>query len=140
MSYTCAFCREVIQGKPKILLPSIVRQVRYNNYEISMKGNKLFKQYTGTSSGYEMVKEVSVCDEHIVAWKERYPVIVESEPKNIRVEYSRYPIREEDKQRAIQNDRVVVIDSLPVKPGEKSSTWTDEDYIGFEDEPSDKYE
>jgi len=55
-------------------------------------------------------------------------------------EYSNWPIREEDRQNAIINDRVVVIDSLPQVKEERKPTWVDEDYIEFEDEPSSKYD
>lgn len=138
MSFICDHNKEVATSKCNIL-PKEIRIVHYNNYEVYMRGNKLVKQYMGTTTGTEIAKEMKVCD----TCKE---LLVGTEPaiaseKNVMVEYSHWPIREEDRQNAVINNRVIVIDSLPVKNEEvKKPTWVDEDYIGFEDEPSDKYE
>lgn len=139
MSYTCAFGNEIVQGQPKNMMQSIVRIVHYNNYKVSMKGRKLIKQFMGTSTGIETVKEVPVCNQHIEEWKNTQQAFIDSKPKYVTVEYEKYPIKQEDKQAAIKNDNVIVIDTLPNKVEEKSS-WYNNDYIGFDDEPEDKYE
>lgn len=138
MSFICDNHREAATSKCNII-PKEVRVVHYNNYEVFMRGNKLVKQYMGTSTGTETAREMKVCDACKELLNASDPAIVGE--KNVTVEYSQYPIREEDRQNAIINNRVIVIDSLPVKDEEeKKPTWVDEDYIGFDDEPSDKYE
>ena len=138
MSFICDNHREAATSKCNII-PTEVRVVHYNNYEVFMRGNKLVKQYMGTTTGFETAKEMRVCDKCKEILDATDSAIVGE--KNVTVEYSQYPIREEDRQNAIINNRVIVIDSLPVKDEEeKKPTWVDEDYIGFEDEPSDKYE
>ncbi len=137
MSFICDHNKEVTHGKCNII-PKEVRIVHYNNYEVFMRGNKLIKQYKGTTTGVETATEMRICDKckELLAGSE--PAIVGE--KTVMAEYSNWPIREEDRQNAIINDRVVVIDSLPQVSEETKPTWVDEDYIGFEDEPSSKYD
>lgn len=139
MSFICDYHKEAAIATKCNILPKEVRVVHYNNYEVFMRGNKLIKQYKGTSTGVETATEMRVCDKckELLAGSE--PAIVGE--KNVITEYSNWPIREEDRQKAIINDRVVIIDTLPqIKEEEKKPTWIDEDYIGFEDEPSSKYD
>lgn len=137
MSFICDYNKEVAATKCNII-PKEVRIVHYNNYEVFMRGNKLVKQYMGTTTGVETAKEMQVCDKCRDLLVGSEPAIVGE--KNVMVEYSHWPISEEDRQNAIVNNRVIVIDSLPQVKEERKPTWVDEDYIGFEDEPSDKYE
>jgi uncharacterized protein with ACT and thioredoxin-like domain len=137
MSFICDHNKEVATSKCNIL-PKEIRVVHYNNYEVYMRGNKLVKQYMGTTTGTEIAKEMRVCDtcKELLAGSE--PTIVGE--KTVMAEYSNWPIRDEDRQNAIINDRVIVIDTLPQVKEERKPTWVDEDYIEFEDEPSSKYD
>ena len=136
MSFICDHNKEVAFSKCNII-PKEIRIVHYNNYETYMRGNKLVKQYTGTTTGVETAKEMKVCDECMEKYyKLSEPAMVGE--KNIMTEYSHWPIREEEKQNAIVNNRIIIIDTLPQVKTEKKPIW-EEDYIGFEDEPSRKY-
>jgi hypothetical protein len=138
MSYICAHGRELVEGQAKNMVPVIVRLVNYNNYELSMRGNKLVKQYMGTTNGTEVVKEVSVCKDHLDEWKERNPVQVLEETKNVDVEYSRSYIKTETIQQAIQNGRVVTIDTPP--NAKEENQWQGDESYQYNDEPDEKYD
>lgn len=111
MGYRCYVTGEHVQGKSPIMVATEQRKVEYNNYAVSMRGKNLFKQYTGTTEGFETVKEVAISPDNygdfITTFKPRIVGV-----KKIINETESYSIKYEDKHNAIANNRIVVNDNI----------------------------
>ena len=121
MSYICYATKEPVPaGTPMVLVPLVKRKVNYNNYEVTLKGNRLFKQYTGTTTGYETAVEVPVTPSLVESFVESNPTQYLPEPKNVTSEFFPRKIKPEIKEKLEASDQVTVNDKLPSPVSEDS--------------------
>ena len=66
MSFECKYCREKIQGVKKALIPIKKRHVRYQKFIAGTMERPEGPEFFGEPiEGYETVKEVAVCENHV---------------------------------------------------------------------------
>lgn len=114
MSYTCYATGEFVQGIKSNLVPTKLRKVNYNNYLVYQKGNKIIKQFTGSTSGLEVVEEKPVSlpayNDFIV---NHNPPIVDE--KTINNEFTKRRISAELYNKASTTNNIITINELPEK-------------------------
>jgi len=87
MSYYCHACKKIVQGEKRILIPSVVRKVKY----IGTMLRKSYRRdeeptiiYTGDSEGWEIVEAVSVCKSLAEGYKEGNPPREDKQVKEVK--------------------------------------------------------
>ena len=112
MGYRCYVTGEHVNGKKPIMVAISQRKVSYINYAVSMKGKNLFKQYIGTTEGYETVKEVAVSPDNYESFISTLKPTIQSTREVIN-EHEIHKIKYESKSMAIANNKVIVNNDLP---------------------------
>lgn len=131
MSYTCYASSEHVRGQIRNLVPIEVRKVNYVNYSVTMRGNKLFKQYMGTTTGFETIKEVPVSPASLDEFTAKYSEPTIKDEKTIVVEFEPFYIKFEDKSRAISKNNVIVNDKIK-EPEKEVVSYNNYDMDGYD--------
>jgi len=66
MSFICRHCNQLVTHTERVLVPSIKRIVRYQKMSIPTKWDKETKTIGDAVVGWELVKEVPVCENHAI--------------------------------------------------------------------------
>lgn len=120
MSYICHATKEPVpNGTPRALVPLVMRNVNYRTYEVTTRGNRLIKQYMGSSKGHEVVTEVSVNPALVDEFRQNNNVQYLDEVKNVIVEYNPYKIKPETREKLEANGQVTINEKLPTVEEEK---------------------
>ena len=112
MSYVCYATNELVNEGKREMVPIKQRKVLYNNFLVYQRGLKIYKQYMGTSNGFETVEERPVQVKFLEEFlRNHVPEIVGE--KSIINEYSKYPISREAMQKAQESNNIVIINDPP---------------------------
>ena len=118
MGYTCYATNEVVNGESRELVPIKQRKVFYNNYHVYQRGDRIYKQYMGTSEGLETVEERPICAKALASFLEAHsPEIVEE--KQVTCEYCTHHISNDAIQRAAETGKIITITDPPVSIDEE---------------------
>ena len=113
MSYVCYATNELVNEGKREMVPIKQRKVLYNNFLVYQRGLKIYKQYMGTSNGFETVEERPVQVKFLEEFlRNHVPEIVGE--KSVTNEYSKWPISREAMQKAQESNNIVVINEPPI--------------------------